>query len=113
MPKRKRRETGKKLPKHSGGITKMAKKIESGSPRERKAYYKMYSSFYRNEKYDQFEKELDQKDWKWISAKLASTYVAYYLLINWGGKANQVITHFVNYAGSKTLDSSTYVKLGK
>jgi len=107
------RETGKKLPKHSGGITKMAKKIESGSPRERKLYWKMYSSFFKNEKYKDFEKELDQKDWKWISAKLACTYIAYYLLLHWGNKSNQVITHFVNYAGSKTLDSSTYVKLGK
>ena len=68
-----------------------------------------------NEKTAQFKDlaELDQKDWKWISAKLASTYVAYYLLLHWGNKSNQVITHFINYAGSKTLDSSTYVKLGK
>jgi len=108
-----KRETGKKLPKHSGGITKLAKKIADGSPRERKLYWKMYSSFYKNDKYKTFESELDQKDWKWISAKLASTYVAYYLLLHWGNKSNQVITHFINYAGSKTLDSSTYVKLGK
>jgi hypothetical protein len=108
-----KRETGKILPPHAKGIKGLAKKIDKGSKRELKLFWTMFNHFYKNVKYEDFVEELNKKDWFWISAKLGCMYVLYYLDTNAGTKANNVITHFVNYAGSKSLDSSVYVKVGK
>ena len=115
-----RREIGKKLPDHARGIKAMAKKmskeLEGDIKRHRAVkniFYKMYNHFYKNESYDDFVENMKKQDWTWISARLGSLYVHYYLSINTGKKANSVITQFVNYAGSKSLDSSVYVKAGK
>ena len=115
-----RRELRKKLPDHAKGIKAIAKKISKeleGDPKKhrftKKIFFKMYNNFYKNESYDDFVENMKQQEWTWISAKLGSLYVHYYLDTNAGQKANNVITHFVNYAGSKSLDSSVYVKAGK
>lgn len=115
-----RRELRKKLPDHAKGIKAIAKKISKeleGDPKKhrftKRIFFKMYNNFYKNESYDDFVENMKQQDWTWISAKLGSLYVHYYLDTNAGQKANNVITHFVNYAGSKSLDSSVYVKAGK
>ena len=107
------RETRKKLPEHASGIKKMAINIVKGKEREIKAYYVMFNHFYKNTSYDEFKKELSKKDKNWISAKLASTYVCYYLDKAGGNVANALVTHFVNYAGSKGTESAVYVKVGK
>ena len=75
--------------------------------------FQLYSEFYKGTKRKDFEEQLQSKDWTWISAKLGALYVAYYLQKNIGTKADNIITNFVNYAGSDMLDSSTYVKVGK
>lgn len=108
-----KRETKKILPPHAKGIKNYAKKIEKGSKRELKLFWTMFNHFYKNVKYEDFLQELEKKDWFWISAKLGCMYVLYYLSLNTGTKADNVVTHFVNYAGSKSLDSSVYVKVGK
>ena len=107
------RETRKKLPEHKAGIVKLAKNIAAGKEREIKAYYMMFNHFYKNVSYDEFKEELSKKDWQWISAKLAITYVAYYIDKAGGTVANALVTHFVNYAGSKGSESAVYVKAGK
>ena len=76
-------------------------------------YQNQNNHFYKKVKYEDFLQELEKKDWFWISAKLGCMYVLYYLSLNPGTKADNVVTHFVNYAGSKSLDSSVYVKVGK
>ena len=108
-----KRTVGKAPPKHAGGIKPMAKKIEKGDKRAIKLMFDLYSVFYRGTKLKDFIIELEKKDWTWISAKLAALYVAYYLQTNIGSKADNIITNFVNYAGSDMLDSATYVKVGK
>ena len=60
---------------------------------------------------EQFEEELFKKDVNWISAKLACLYILYFVDINTGPKANRWITKIINYAGSKSEDSSAYVKI--
>ena len=107
------RETRKKLPDHASGIKKIAKNIEAGKERDIKAYYILFNHFYKNVSYDEFKAELAKKDWTWISAKLAANYVAYYIDKAGGQVANALVTHFVNYAGSKGSESAVYVKAGK
>ena len=71
----------------------------------------MYSHFYKNEKYEDFEKELLKKDSVWLGSKLQALFVMYNVDKNTGTKANRWITKIVNYAGSKLEDSSVYVKV--
>lgn len=106
-------ESGKKLPKHTGGITKSAKDIALGKPKDVKAMYKMYNEFYKNVKYEDFVSELEQKDWQWISAKLACLTVLYTINKAGGTKANAIVTRMINYAGSTTAEGGVYIKLGK
>ena len=79
----------------------------------------MYNHFYPNESWDSFLEGMngiykrERKPENWYSAKLASLYVCYFIDKAGGKKANAIVTHFVNYAGSKLSDSSTYVKVGK
>jgi hypothetical protein len=108
-----KRETGKTLPNHAGGIVKHAKNIVKGHKRTINIFWGLYNHFYPSAKRDEMEEELTKKEWTWIAAKLAVLYIGYYLSTNTGTKADAIITNFVNYAGSDLLDSSTYVKVGK
>lgn len=109
----KRESTRAFMPEHAKGIVPMAKKIEKKNEKEIKKYFKYYNHFYNNVSYDEFLSELAKKDWKWISAKLASTILCYNIEQLPGMKANSFITNIVNYAGSKLSESSVYVKAGK
>ena len=73
----------------------------------------MYTEFYKNDTYKQFEEFLSQKDWKWISAKLAALTVCYYIQKAGGQKGNAIVTRMINYAGSTTAEGGVYIKLGK
>ena len=108
-----KRTVGKAPPAHAKGIKPKAKKIAKGDRRSTKLMFDLYSEFYRGTKFKDFEEEIKKKDWTWISAKLAALYVAYFLQKNVGQKADNIITNFVNYAGSDMSDSSTYIKVGK
>lgn len=101
---------GKKLPDNKA-INKIAKNIVRKKKRDLNIFYKIYSHFYKNDTYENFEKEILKKDVYWIASKLACLYVLYYADINSGTKANRWITKIVNYAGSKSEDSSAYVKV--
>lgn len=101
---------GKKLPDNKA-INKVAKNIVRKKKRDLNIFYKLYNHFYKNESYENFETEILKKDVYWIASKLACLYVLYYADINSGTKANRWITKIVNYAGSKSEDSSAYVKV--
>ena len=125
-----KREVGKTFPKHGGGVKKQAADIkkklklqkDSKTPKplgELKHFWKMYNYFYPNETYGDFLTDMqmiydrERKPEDWYSAKLGSLYVCYFLDNAGGKRSNAIITHFVNYAGSNMLDSSTYIKVGK
>jgi len=101
---------GKKIPDNKV-INKIAKSILKKDKRSIKIFYEMYNNFYKNDSYENFEKELLLKDVYWIGSKLACLYVLYYVDKNSGTKANRWITKIINYAGSKSEDSSAYVKV--
>jgi len=92
-------------------INKIAKNIVKGKSRDIAIFYNLYNHFYKNDSVETFEKEIAKKDVYWIASKLACLYVLYYADINSGPKANRWITKIVNYAGSKSEDSSAYVKV--
>ena len=100
----------KKIP-DNGKINQMAKKILKGDKKSISVFHKMYSHFYKNDSYENFEKELLAKDVYWIGSKLACLYVVYVVDIHMGTRANRWITKIINYAGSKSEDSSVYVKV--
>ena len=92
-------------------IFKEAKAISKNDEKAIKKMYIMYNSFYKNESYESFKLELAKKDVFWISAKLGVLQTCYHVNKNTGTKANRYITKIINYAGSKSEDSSTYVKV--
>ena len=100
----------KKIPDNKA-VNKIAKNITKKDKRSIKIFYDMYSNFYKNDTYEEFEKELFSKDAIWIHSKLACLFVLYNVDKNMGPKANRWITKIVNYAGSKSEDSSAYVKV--
>ena len=100
----------KKIPDNKA-INKIAKAITQKNKKALKDFYGMYNHFYKNESYESFEKEIAAKDVYWIGSKLACLFVLYNVDKNTGPKANRWITKIVNYAGSKSEDSSAYVKV--
>tara|TARA_B100000575_G_C22966624_1_gene558200 strand:- start:113 stop:904 length:792 start_codon:yes stop_codon:yes gene_type:complete len=101
------------LPKHSAYIVKQAKKMDKGDEKAIKEYYEYFNHFYNNVSYNEFKRNLKQKDGQWISSKFAITMVAYQLEQLGGTKLDEVITNFINYAGSELDESSAFVKAGK
>jgi hypothetical protein len=97
--------------KFTATIFKDAKSINKGDKKSILKMFKMYNEFYKNESFDSFEEQLKSKDMFWISSKLGVLTILYYVNKNTGLKANRFITKIINYAGSKSEDSSTYVKV--
>jgi hypothetical protein len=58
-----------------------------------------------------FDKNIKTKDGPWIHAKLGTLYMIEAVERFGGRKTNRWITKLINYAGSKTEDSSAYVKI--
>lgn len=100
----------KRIPDNKS-INKIAKRISQKDPKAIKIFWDMYSHFYKNEKYEEFEAQILKKDSVWLGSKLQGLFVLYHVDQNTGTKANRWITKIVNYAGSKLEDSSAYVKV--
>ena len=101
---------GKKLPP-TGRIKQLATRVEKGDERALKWFYQLVTSVEPNITYEEYLQEVKQKDGAWIHAKIGALYIIGLLKANGGTKANRFITKIINYAGSKTEDSSAYVKV--
>ena len=101
---------GKRIPENKQ-LKSIAKNITRGNARSIKLMYGLYNNFYKNDSFESFEEEIKKKDAVWIHSKLACLYVFYQVDKAAGTKANRWITKVVNYAGSKSEDSSAYVKV--
>ena len=89
-----------------------AKKILKGDTKEMKRFYQLVANIDPNLMHEEeFNVEIRKKDGPWIAAKLAVCHLISMIKDNHGVKANRYITKLINYAGSKTEDSSTYVKI--
>lgn len=101
----------KKIPEHKA-IKDMSNKIAKKKDKRAIAgMWKMYNHFYKDISEQEFQANLATKDAGWVSAKLGALYLCYAIDTNTGPKANRFITKLINYAGSKSEDSSTYVKV--
>ena len=94
-------------------IAASAKKIAKGDRKEIDNMWKMYNFFYNNESEVAFRAQLSKKKDVWISAKLGVLFIMYHVAQQSPAKQNRWVTKVVNYAGSKSEDSSAYIKVGK
>jgi len=102
--------TGKQLPE-APEINKQAKAIASGDKRLTSKFYEMINIVDPHTTEDDFKSGLMEKEASWISAKLFGVYLTSVLKKNTGLKANRIVTKLINFADSKTEDSTVFVKV--
>lgn len=86
--------------------------MSKGDEKKMKEFYKMAKFIEPSVgKEEEFIGNLKQQDAGWIAAKYASTILCFLLVKNKGKRADEFITSIVNYAGSKSKESSVYVKV--
>lgn len=78
--------------------------------RAKSVFFKMINDVFPMSR-KEFDDNIDTKDAPWVAAKLGATLVCRILNLNKGPKANRFITKVINYAGSKSEDSSSYLKV--
>lgn len=99
--------------KFKATIVKPAKAIAKGDKTEIKKMFAMFQEFDNNTSENEFKKQLAKKDGPWISAKLGVLTILHTVNKQSMVKQNRWVTKVVNYAGSKSEDSSAYIKIGK
>jgi len=100
---------GVSFPKYSD-IASIAKSIAKGDVKQMEAAYAIVKDVEPMTKKVFFE-NISKKDGPWIHAKLGTCIMLRPIALNGGKKADRFITKLINYAGSKTEDSSAYVKV--
>jgi len=91
-------------------IARAAKKIAKGDKKESEKMFKLMEKV-EGITQDDFDKNIQTKKGDWIHAKLGTLYFIEAVERFGGKKTNRWITKLINYAGSKTEDSSAYVKI--
>lgn len=91
-------------------IARAAKKIAKGDKKESDKMFELMQKVEGTTRKD-FDKNIKTKPGDWIHAKLGTLYMIEAVERFGGRKTNRWITKLINYAGSKTEDSSAYVKI--
>jgi hypothetical protein len=91
-------------------ISRAAKKILKGDKKESEKMFKLMEKVEGTPR-KEFDENIKTKDGPWIHAKLGTLYMIEAVERFGGRKTNRWITKLINYAGSKTEDSSAYVKI--
>jgi hypothetical protein len=91
-------------------IAKSAKKIERGDKKESEKFFKLMEQVEGITR-KEFDKNIKTKKGDWIHAKLGTCYLIAAIEKVGGKRTNRFVTKLINYAGSKTEDSSAYVKI--
>ena len=91
-------------------IARAAKKIAKGDKKETEKMFKLMEKVEGTTR-KEFDKNIKTKPGDWIHAKLGTLYMIEAVERFGGKKTNRWITKLINYAGSKTEDSSAYVKI--
>ena len=91
-------------------IARAAKKIAKGDKKELQKMFELMEKVEGLTRKD-FDKNIGKKPGDWIHAKLGTLYMIEAVERFGGKKTNRWITKLINYAGSKTEDSSAYVKI--
>lgn len=91
-------------------IARAAKKIAKGDKKESEKMFKLMEQV-EGTTQKEFDQNIKTKKGDWIHAKLGTLYMIAAVEKFGGRKTNRWITKLINYAGSKTEDSSAYVKI--
>jgi len=91
-------------------IARAAKKITKGDKKESEKMFKLMAQV-EGTTQKEFDQNIKTKKGDWIHAKLGTLYMIAAVEKFGGRKTNRWITKLINYAGSKTEDSSAYVKI--
>ncbi len=91
-------------------IARAAKKIAKGDKKESEKMFKLMAQV-EGTTQKEFDQNIKTKKGDWIHAKLGTLYMIAAVEKFGGRKTNRWITKLINYAGSKTEDSSAYVKI--
>jgi len=91
-------------------IARAAKKISKGDKKESNKMFELMQKVEPMSR-EEFDKNIKKKPGDWIHAKLGTLYMIEAVERFGGRKTNRWITKLINYAGSKTEDSSAYVKI--
>ena len=91
-------------------IARSAKLISKGNKKEADKMFQLMEKVEPMSR-EEFDKNIKTKKGDWIHAKLGTLYVIEAIERFGGRKTNRWITKLINYAGSKTEDSSAYVKI--
>ena len=105
-----RRYMGANIPLHPA-IKRSALKIVKGDKRETQRFFIKAKACDESLTYDYFLEQLETKDPGWVSAKLGAVEICYALIKNKGTKADNFVNSIVNYAASKSEDSSAFIKV--
>ena len=101
-----------KTPKNSE-IVKQAKLIISNDKKSavaRKDLFNRVTSYEKMTK-KSFDEEISKKDLQWVHAKIGALTILDAINNSTPGKKDLIVTRMINYAASKTEDSSVYVKV--
>ena len=101
-----------KTPKNSE-IVKQAKLIISNDKKSAVARKDLFNRVISYEKMTKksFDEEISKKDLQWVHAKIGALTILDAINNSTPGKKNLIVTRIINYAASKTEDSSVYVKV--
>jgi len=88
-----------------------ARSMEKGDSKILDKFFKLYKKCYPLANRDIFIENISEKPGPWIHAKYGVTILIALIKSGQKIKANRFITKLVNYAGSKTEDSSAYIKV--
>jgi hypothetical protein len=91
-------------------IARAAKQISKGDKKETAKMFELMEKVEGITR-KEFNENIKKKDGPWIHAKLGALYMIEAVKRFGGTNTNRWVTKLINYAGSKTEDSSAYVKI--
>ena len=92
-------------------IKQLAAKVVKGDKKANQDFFKKSKVCDASLTYDYFLQQIAEKDAGWCSAKLGAVEVCYNLIKNKGKNADNFVNAIVNYAASKSDDSSIFIKV--
>ena len=101
------------MPPTNSEIVKQAKLIISNTKKSAVARKDLFNRIipYETMTKKSFDEEISKKDLQWVHAKIGALAILDAINNSTPGKKDLIVTRMINYAASKTEDSSVYVKV--
>lgn len=88
-----------------------ARDIYTGNKRQIKMFWNMVKKIHSDVKYGGFQVSVSEATHDSIHANLSATYILHAMACNSKTQQNEFVSHAINIAGSKTDDSSAFIKV--